>query len=124
MIALALGAVAASCAPPSVESWVSGSIRLDPTHRTWSRTVEFSVNQAALDSRGRIIVGLGFNSKWSEGDHDGPDVEGTLTPLESIDWFARAEYGDRGCTGPDCVGRYRVTFRWLPELESGHVDVS
>ena len=120
---LALAAVAASCLPPDIESRVDGSIRLDPAHRRWSRNVEFSVNEAALESGGRIIVGLGYQSKWSEGFHDGPDVIGALTPIEAINSVDRAKYDDQGCVGPDCVGRYRATFRWLPELQSGYVDV-
>jgi len=123
-LVLALGAVAASCSPPQIESRVAGSIRLDPTHRTWSRLFEFSANEAALRSGGDIGVGLGFQSQWSEGAHEGPDVIATLSPIGGVSPSpGSATYDDRGCSGPGCIGRYEIEFRWLPVLKTGHVDI-
>jgi hypothetical protein len=121
---LSLGAIASSCTPPSIESRLSGSIRLDPAHPRWTRVVMFTANDAALHGGGRIIVGLNFQSRWSEGDHDGPDVDGTLKRLGDLKADARAKFSSRGCTGPDCLGRYRVSFSWLPEMKTGSVDIS
>jgi hypothetical protein len=121
---LSLGAIASSCTPPSIESRLSGSIRLDPAHPEWKRVVMITANDAALHRGGRIIVGLNFQSRWSEGDHNGPDVDGTLKRLGDLKADARAKFSSRGCTGPDCVGRYRVSFSWLPELKTGSVDIS
>jgi hypothetical protein len=121
---LSLGAIASSCTPPSIESTLSGSIRLDPAHPRWTRVVIFTANDAALHEGGRISVGLFFQSRWSEGDHNGPDVDGTLKRLGDLKADARAKFDSRGCTGPDCLGRYRVSFSWLPELKTGSVDIS
>jgi hypothetical protein len=121
---LSLGAIASSCTPPSIESRLSGSIRLDPAYPEWTRVVKITANDAALHGGGRIIVGLNFQSRWSEGDHNGPDVDGTLKRLGDLKTDARAKFSSRGCTGPDCLGRYRVSFSWLPELKTGSVDIS
>jgi hypothetical protein len=121
---LSLGAIASSCTPPSIESRLGGSIRLDPAHQEWTRVVMVTANDAALHGGGRIIVGLNFQSRWSEGDHNGPDVDGTLKRLGDLKADALARFSSRGCTGPDCLGRYRVAFSWLPELETGSVDIS
>jgi hypothetical protein len=121
---LSLGAIASSCTPPSIESRLSDSIRLDPAHPEWTRVVKITANDAALHGGGRIIVGLNFQSRWSEGDHNGPDVDGMLKRLGDLKADARAKFSSRGCTGPDCLGRYRVSFSWLPELKTGSVDIS
>ena len=123
-ILIALGALGWSCLPPSIESMVSGSIRIDPTHQSWTKDVRFTANGVARDGGGRIIIGLSFQARWSDGDHPGPDVDGSMTRLGVWGADADAEFDSRGCTGKDCVGRYRVTFSWLPELKTGHVDVS
>jgi hypothetical protein len=121
---LSLGAIASSCTPPSIESRLSGSIRLDAAHPRWTRVVMFTANDAALHGGGRIIVGLSFQSRWSEGDHNGPDVDGTLKRLGDLKADARAKFDSRGCTGPDCLGRYRISFSWLPGLKTGSVGIS
>jgi hypothetical protein len=122
---LSLGTIASSCTPPSIESRLSGSLHLDPVHPRWTRVVVFTANDAALHGGGRIIVGLSFQSRWSEGDHNGPDVDGTLKRLGDLKADARAKFDSRGgCTGPDCLGRYRISFSWLPELKTGSVDIS
>ena len=61
-----------------------------------------------------------------EGDDIGPDVDGRLQRLGDLKADARAKFDSRGCTGPDCLGRYRVSFSWLPELKTktGSVDIS
>jgi hypothetical protein len=121
---LSLGAIASSCTPPSIESQVSGSIELNPAQPRWTSEVIITANDAALHGGGRFIVYLAFQSRWSEGDHDGPDVDGTLTRLGALEADAHARFSSRGCTGPDCVGRYRISFSWLPELKRGSVDIS
>jgi hypothetical protein len=83
-----------------------------------------TANDEALYGGSRFIVYLAFQSQWSGGDRDGPDVDGTLTRLGAVDADARAKFDSRGCTGPDCVGRYRISFSWLPELKAGGVDIS
>jgi hypothetical protein len=121
---LSLGAIASSCTPPSIESRLSGSIRLDPAHPEWTRVVMITANDAALHGGGRLIVGLNFQSRWSEGDHSGSDVDGTLKRLGDLKADAHAKFSSRGCSGPDCLGRYRISFSWLPELKMGSVDIS
>lgn len=121
---LSLGAIASSCVAPSITSRVSGSIDLNPAQLRWTKEVIVTANEAALHGGGRFAVGLAFQSQWSEGDHDGPDVDGTLTRLGALEADPHARFSSRGCTGPDCVGRYRISFTWLPELKRGSVDIS
>jgi len=122
---LSVGAIGSSCTPPSIESQVSGATRLDPAHRRWTKEMVVTANDAALHGGGRFIVGLSYQSQWSDGNHEGPDVDGRLIRLDDLAADARARFDSRGgCTGPDCVGRYRISFRWLPELTTGSVDIS